>query len=49
MSVEYIEFEHARAADGLRVDLGPMAQVTVAPGDRLIVSTPGGGGYGKTQ
>ena len=26
--------------------LGPTAGVTVAPGDAIVVETPGGGGYG---
>ncbi|MGC2855238.1 hydantoinase B/oxoprolinase family protein [Novispirillum sp. DQ9] len=28
-------------------DLGPTAQVEVAPGDVLVIETPGGGGYGE--
>jgi 5-oxoprolinase (ATP-hydrolysing) len=36
-----------RAASGELEDLGPTAAVSVRPGDRLIVETPGGGGYGE--
>jgi N-methylhydantoinase B/oxoprolinase/acetone carboxylase alpha subunit len=30
-----------------RIDLGSKASVSVRPGDRLVVETPGGGGYGR--
>jgi 5-oxoprolinase (ATP-hydrolysing) len=33
-------------ASGTVEDLGPVASVRVLPGDRLIVETPGGGGWG---
>ena len=36
-------------ASGQEIDLGPMAQLTVAAGDRLIIETPGGGGFGSLQ
>lgn len=35
-----------RLASGEEIELGGMAQVTVAPGDRMRIETPGGGGYG---
>jgi N-methylhydantoinase B/oxoprolinase/acetone carboxylase alpha subunit len=31
--------------DGVETDLGGKATVQVRPGDRLIVETPGGGGW----
>ncbi len=34
-------------ADGATVSLGSQAQIEVEPGDRLIIETPGGGGYGS--
>lgn len=33
--------------DGIETDLGGKATVQVKPGDRLIVETPGGGGWGE--
>jgi 5-oxoprolinase (ATP-hydrolysing) len=33
-------------ADGEVVELGPIDSCEAGPGDRLIVETPGGGGYG---
>ncbi|WLT39076.1 hydantoinase B/oxoprolinase family protein [Synechocystis sp. B12] len=33
-----------RSGDKVRLD--SCAQVDVAPGDRLMIKTPGGGGYG---
>jgi 5-oxoprolinase (ATP-hydrolysing) len=33
-------------ADGSRVELGPYARIEMQPGDRFVVETPGGGGYG---
>jgi 5-oxoprolinase (ATP-hydrolysing) len=33
-------------ADGTEVLIGSQAQVQVEPGDRLIIETPGGGGFG---
>jgi len=33
-------------ADGGRLDLGPTAEVSVEPGDVLVIETPGGAGYG---
>jgi len=34
-------------ANGEKVRLGPVDGCDVEPGDRLIIETPGGGGYGK--
>lgn len=36
-------------AGGAIVELGPIAACEVGPGDRLILETPGGGGYGKNR
>jgi 5-oxoprolinase (ATP-hydrolysing) len=36
-------------ADGLAIQLGGIEQIEVAVGDILIVETPGGGGFGKTE
>jgi len=33
-------------ADGRRLNLGGKNTVAVQPGDRLVIHTPGGGGYG---
>jgi 5-oxoprolinase (ATP-hydrolysing) len=33
-------------ADGSVEDLGPTASVEVAPGDAVVIETPGGGGFG---
>jgi N-methylhydantoinase B len=33
-------------SDGVETEVGAMSQVTLAPGQRLIIETPGGGGYG---
>jgi 5-oxoprolinase (ATP-hydrolysing) len=38
------EIQHA---EGQRVKLGGMDSSTVLPGDRLVIKTPGGGGWGK--
>ena len=35
--------------DGRVEDLGPVAAVKVEPGDRLLIETPGGGGYGQPE
>ncbi len=35
--------------DGRRIRLGPIDGCEVEPGDRLIVETPGGGGYGEPR
>jgi len=32
--------------DGTVVELGPVAAVALEPGDRFLIETPGGGGYG---
>jgi 5-oxoprolinase (ATP-hydrolysing) len=43
---------HRRSEEGTlqpAKELPAIAQVTVSPGDRLIVETPGGGGYGRTE
>ena len=34
-------------ADGRREPLGATAAVDLAPGDRFVIETPGGGGYGR--
>ena len=34
-------------ADGTAEQLGAVAEVKVAPGDRIIIETPGGGGFGQ--
>jgi len=34
-------------ADGTERDLGPCASVEVGVGDRIIIRTPGGGGFGR--
>ena len=34
--------------DGETVDLGSKCQLTVRPGDRIRIETPGGGGWGET-
>ncbi|RMD96837.1 MAG: hypothetical protein D6814_10650, partial [Calditrichaeota bacterium] len=34
-------------ANGKVFELGPIDGCEVAPGDRLILETPGGGGFGK--
>ncbi|RZS52069.1 hydantoinase B/oxoprolinase family protein [Sphaerotilus mobilis] len=39
---------HVVRADGRIEVLGHIGQVEVAPGDRLVLETPGGGGYGAT-
>jgi 5-oxoprolinase (ATP-hydrolysing) len=36
-------------SDGRIEELGPTAEATVGPGDRLIIETPGGGGYGRSD
>jgi 5-oxoprolinase (ATP-hydrolysing) len=36
-------------ADGRVLDLGPTARVEMAPGDILVIETPGGGGYGAPE
>ncbi|MEM6701120.1 MAG: hydantoinase B/oxoprolinase family protein [Acidobacteriota bacterium] len=35
--------------DGRRVDLGPSDAVEVSAGDRLVIETPGGGGWGRAD
>jgi 5-oxoprolinase (ATP-hydrolysing) len=43
---------HRRSEEGTlqaAEELPAIAQVTVQPGDRLIIETPGGGGYGRTE
>jgi 5-oxoprolinase (ATP-hydrolysing) len=34
-------------ATGERVELGPIDSCDVGPGDRVVVETPGGGGWGS--
>jgi N-methylhydantoinase B len=34
--------------DGVETELGAKASVQVQPGDRLVIETPGGGGWGKS-
>ncbi|KAL6434957.1 hypothetical protein ACFW04_005248 [Cataglyphis niger] len=36
-------------ADGRRINLGPKAAIPVYAGDRFIMETPGGGGYGPVS
>jgi 5-oxoprolinase (ATP-hydrolysing) len=36
-------------ADGSIVELGSCARTEVQPGDRIIIATPGGGGFGKPE
>ena len=36
-------------ADGRVEELGHTATTALAPGDRFVVETPGGGGYGAPQ
>jgi 5-oxoprolinase (ATP-hydrolysing) len=33
--------------DGTRENVTPSAEITLAAGDRIVIETPGGGGYGK--
>jgi 5-oxoprolinase (ATP-hydrolysing) len=33
--------------DGTRENVPPSAEITLAAGDRIVIETPGGGGYGK--
>ncbi|MGY0195982.1 hydantoinase B/oxoprolinase family protein [Leptothrix sp. BB-4] len=40
---------HVVRADGRIEVLGHIGQVEVLPGDRLVLETPGGGGYGSDQ
>jgi 5-oxoprolinase (ATP-hydrolysing) len=35
--------------DGTVETLGPTAELSLAPGDRLVIETPGGGGFGAGQ
>jgi 5-oxoprolinase (ATP-hydrolysing) len=37
---------YVQRADGSRLELGATATVALAPGDRFVIETPGGGGYG---
>jgi 5-oxoprolinase (ATP-hydrolysing) len=37
------------SAAGQSRDLGPVATMEVAAGDRIIIETPGGGGYGDAK
>ena len=39
--------QHIVRADGTTEPLAPIAGTEVAPGDRLVLKTPGGGGWGK--
>ncbi len=41
--------QRVERADGTTVALGPVDGCEVGPGDRLIVETPGGGGFGAKQ
>ncbi|MCK5679352.1 hydantoinase B/oxoprolinase family protein, partial [bacterium] len=34
-------------ADGRKVNLGGKNEIKAVPGDRLLIKTPGGGGYGS--
>jgi 5-oxoprolinase (ATP-hydrolysing) len=36
-------------ADGEAVELGPIDGCDAAPGDRLVLETPGGGGWGAEE
>ena len=36
-------------ADGTTLELGPVDGCDVAPGDRLVIETPGGGGFGDAS
>ncbi len=40
--------QYIRRADGTLVHLQPIDQFDIRPGDRFIIETPGGGGWGKT-
>lgn len=35
--------------DGTRLDIAGIDGCDVEPGDRLVLETPGGGGYGETD
>ncbi len=35
-----------RAGSGKMIELGSIAHASVDPGDRLVIETPGGGGFG---
>jgi 5-oxoprolinase (ATP-hydrolysing) len=39
---------HVERADGRVETLGHIGEVQVAPGDVMVISTPGGGGYGAS-
>ena len=39
--------QHVERADGRRIDLGPIDGVDLEPGDRFVIETPGGGGWGR--
>ena len=41
--------ENILEREGKRYDLRSKASLTVQPGDKLIIKTPGGGGYGESQ
>jgi len=36
-------------SDGSTESLGPLGSVEMSPGDRFVIETPGGGGYGPAQ
>jgi 5-oxoprolinase (ATP-hydrolysing) len=36
-------------ADGTREDLGHLGSVAMGEGDRFVIETPGGGGYGRAK
>ena len=37
-----------RAEDGSEINIGGKNTVQVSKGDRIVIATPGGGGWGKT-
>jgi 5-oxoprolinase (ATP-hydrolysing) len=39
--------QHVQRADGRRIDLGPIDGADLEPGDRFVIETPGGGGWGE--
>jgi 5-oxoprolinase (ATP-hydrolysing) len=38
--------QRVERADGTRVDLAPIDGADLEPGDRFVIETPGGGGWG---
>ena len=36
-------------SDGRVISLGPRNEVTLSPGDKIVIETPGGGGFGSVQ